>query len=676
MTLGDAGLADDYWHSYYTPDEVAEIEQVSTTSMFVSEDLPIHVRMYVRGASSPTVVMAHPMLPYGILLARLQLPFFRAGYNVVQWDLPGWGQSGGRRAGEPVPKFMAAWENALAFTQERFTGPVFAMGLAEDSVTCYYVAANHPAIRAISLHTLHEYGDPDGVRWQGSNPVLRLKWLGSTVGAKVRPDLGVSAHSGLPFNAIFSGPDDGPLLKLFEQDPLRVQQFSFPLAASMMTAKAPPVRFEDCRTPVQVIASAKSQLWPYEMNRRYFDRVGGPKELVRLEGVDQWVYTREFHELYASHVIRWFDANGAHAPSSNGATPDRDTAAALRDGGLGHPHWRRYYTPAEVEEVVENTQTTMLISGGCPVHVRVWEQERPREAMTVVIGSSILSYGLHLVRIQAPFFRAGFNVVQFDFPGLGQSGGPRGGGTVGEFICVWRDALAFAQLRYGDSLCVMGVGEDGVTGYYAGANQPHVRAISVHNLFEYGEPDAVQGQGPYWMVRAKAAGLAAAVAAAPAATMPGTDAVHWDWVFGATDDQEQIELLQADPLSLSKVELRMLRSILERRRPAVAFEDCRTPVQVIVSERNKVCPEQLVLRNYARLGGEKEVVRLAGKPQWELNREFQEAYCAPVMRWFSAHGEPGLAPVGDAASKAPAQAPAKATGERGQPPPQESSVIR
>ena len=40
-----------------------------------------------------------------------------------------------------------------------------------------------------------------------------------------------------------------------------------------------------------------------------------------------------------------------------------------------------------------------------------------------------------------------------------------------------------------------------------------VRAISVHNLFEYGEPDAVQGQGPYWMVRVKAAALRIAAAA-------------------------------------------------------------------------------------------------------------------------------------------------------------------
>jgi hypothetical protein len=78
----------------------------------------------------------------------------------------------------------------------------------------------------------------------------------------------------------------------------------------MMHKMAPPVAFEQCRTPVQVIASEKSSLWPYAMNVRYFKRLGGQKELVTLKNTDQWVYTREFHEMYAQRVIRWFAAHG------------------------------------------------------------------------------------------------------------------------------------------------------------------------------------------------------------------------------------------------------------------------------------------------------------------------------------------------------------------------------
>jgi hypothetical protein len=70
---------------------------------------------------------------------------------------------------------------------------------------------------------------------------------------------------------------------------------------------------------VQVIASAASQLWPYDMNVRYFERLGGPKELITLHGKDQWEYTTEFHEMYAAHVIDWFTRQGAFTTQPAGA---------------------------------------------------------------------------------------------------------------------------------------------------------------------------------------------------------------------------------------------------------------------------------------------------------------------------------------------------------------------
>jgi hypothetical protein len=70
-----------------------------------------------------------------------------------------------------------------------------------------------------------------------------------------------------------------------------------------------PVHFEDCRTPVQVIASEANQIWPYEMVVRNFTRLGGPKELITLPNAPQWETNREFHENYCAEVIRWFRAN-------------------------------------------------------------------------------------------------------------------------------------------------------------------------------------------------------------------------------------------------------------------------------------------------------------------------------------------------------------------------------
>jgi pimeloyl-ACP methyl ester carboxylesterase len=278
------------------------------------------------------------------------------------------------------------------------------------------------------------------------------------------------------------------------------------------------------------------------------------------------------------------------------------------------------------------------------------------------MGSSILSYGLHLLRAQLPFYRDGFNVMQFDFPGLGQSGGPRGGCTVDEFIQSWADAIAYARRRFEGPLFAMGVGEDGVTCYYVASTMPEtIRAISVHNLFEYGEPDSVQGQGPHWMVRAKAGGLASLAAMRPTTSIPGTKSVPWEWIYGGPGDDEMIATLERDPLSLRKIELRMMNSILQKRPAPVSFEACRLPVQVIATDENKVCPYELVTRNYARLGGPKELIDMHGHPQWETNRAFNEEYCAHVIRWFRLH----LADLQPAAATAgaPAQPMATPAGE-------------
>jgi alpha-beta hydrolase superfamily lysophospholipase len=93
-----AGPTHEYWKQYYTPSEIDAILADRTTTMFVSGHFPIHVAMYVRGVEAPTVLMAHGLFEYGLASARLHLPFYRAGYNVVAWDLPGMGHSGGPKA--------------------------------------------------------------------------------------------------------------------------------------------------------------------------------------------------------------------------------------------------------------------------------------------------------------------------------------------------------------------------------------------------------------------------------------------------------------------------------------------------------------------------------------------------------------------------------------------------
>jgi len=308
----------------------------------------------------------------------------------------------------------------------------------------------------------------------------------------------------------------------------------------------------------------------------------------------------------------------------------------LRDAGLADERWKQYFDPDEIDEILDNAVTTMIISGDYPLHVRLLCQ--PWAAPTVLIASSLLGYGLEQARWQLPFFRAGFNVLQFDFPGIGQSGGPRGGCTVTDWVRAWDDATAFGHARFGSPLFGMGVAEDGLTCYYASANKPTVQAISVHVLYEHGDPDAQRYQGPPLVVRVGALALGAGQRVRPSARIPLQRVMRYRDVFEEPGDANQVQALMEDPLALKHFELRMASSMVATHPPRVPFEACRTPVQVIASEKNRLFPYDMVKRSYERLGGPKELVTLAGKGMWGLSREFNEDYCAHVIRWFRAHG--------------------------------------
>ncbi|CAN5797916.1 hypothetical protein BH23CHL2_BH23CHL2_36310 [soil metagenome] len=298
--------ASDYWKQYLDPDEIATVEEASRTIEIQSSGIAVHVRCYIHDQPAPTVVIAHGMLGYGLAFSRFQLPFFRAGFNVVQFDLPGMGQSGGRRGSFAVPVLIQAWRDVIDFARHSFDGPIFLTGNAEDGVLAYYAAANDPDVAAISVHTLFEYGDPAGVGWIGPDWLVRIIRPVFALAARVRPTTGLKGTRVIPWQHVFAGPGDDRFRTLLAEDPLSLQRGEASLGYSLMRPLPPPVAFEDCRTPVQVIVSTHSRIWgPMPILRSYF-RLGGPKELVALRGSPHWEMNRQFHERYCNHVIGWF----------------------------------------------------------------------------------------------------------------------------------------------------------------------------------------------------------------------------------------------------------------------------------------------------------------------------------------------------------------------------------
>jgi pimeloyl-ACP methyl ester carboxylesterase len=270
--------------------------------------VPIAIRAFVQDGPAPTLMMCHGLLPYGLVLGKFFLAFHRAGFNVVTADLPGFGMSGGPRGGPTIPQMIQMWRDIKAFTQRELgDGPLFTAGAAEDSVTAYYALANDPDMNAMSFHNLLEYGDVENLAFVGNTVKARTMMLGARLGSALHLDLRYDAVKTIPWEDIIE-----PHVETYKRDPLAITSYTNEFAATMARPLPPPVRFEDCRTPAQVIASECSRLWPLDHNRAGYERLGSPiKEFVLMKGAPQWSLHDAFVEEFTENVIRFFRANGA-----------------------------------------------------------------------------------------------------------------------------------------------------------------------------------------------------------------------------------------------------------------------------------------------------------------------------------------------------------------------------
>ncbi len=119
-------------------------------------------------------------------------------------------------------------------------------------------------------------------------------------------------------------------------------------------------------------------------------------------------------------------------------------------------------------------------------------------------------------------------------------------------IGVWQQMIDWASAQYGgEPVYVVGLAEDGVTGYYAGANNPNVRAISLHHLLEFGDIENVAWVNPRWLRYVQGWGLAVLERLAPWVTFNAEKAVPWEAIFSSEEDQAAYALYQQGPAARS-----------------------------------------------------------------------------------------------------------------------------
>ena len=294
-----------HWGAYFDSDELELLERTVTRLHLDSGPHTLCIRHFPGTTDAPTVLIAHGMLGYGVPFARFHLPFIHAGFNVVQFDFPGMGYSTGRRGAGPIDALIRAWRAVFQWASAQFNGPLYIAANAEDGVLAYYALANEQRLTALSVHTLFEYGDPRGAYWLRPWPAFYAARAVLKTAAAYRPTTGVPGTWTIPWKHVFAG-DDADFRRLLLADASALQRGEASLGFGLLRSRSPRVPFEECATPVQVIASGESRIWPAELCRDTFQRLGGPKEYVELPNAPHWDMSRAFHDAYCQRVIDWF----------------------------------------------------------------------------------------------------------------------------------------------------------------------------------------------------------------------------------------------------------------------------------------------------------------------------------------------------------------------------------
>ena len=300
--LRDGGLANQWWQGYLEPADAAEFAGVARSTMLVAGGLPVHIRVLPRDAAG-VIVLAHGLRTYGLVLAALLLRLHRRGFTVVQVDLPGFGQSGGARGQTAAAHVREAIGRAIDFAAERAQSPIHLLGLGEECLAVYEACAR-PGIASASLHAVYD----------GTDDALAGTKTGSDGAVVLAPE------------AAFPAAADGAARRALAEDMLAVRSVPAELLRTLAVPLPGTPHLEASPVPIQIIASERSALLPYETAVHRFTRLRSPKDLVTLPEAFDWSQQPGFLDTYAGNVVRWFTRHAG--PPAMATVQEMETQAA------------------------------------------------------------------------------------------------------------------------------------------------------------------------------------------------------------------------------------------------------------------------------------------------------------------------------------------------------------
>lgn len=326
-----AATADTYWHGYYPPALVAEIEAVRRAASLESTGVRLHVDVYAQAdAAAPVLILNHGGGGYSGMFAGMALACHRRGYTVVVPDQKGQGLSGGARGDFTLGEAVRNIVDVAHWARRTFAGTLYMAGGSLGGGLSYAAAAElvlqgQPPAALFCLN-LYDFGDPrQAIAFTRFAALARAPGLASAarwsmrVLARLAPRLRLPYRPLAHFRHMLDRRDEASgFYAKWQADPHTLTTVTARYLASMFDTPAA-IRFEDNRAlAVLVVNQRRDRMIAPAWTRASFARLGGT---CRYAEIDWGHFSLQpaFTDTLARLGDDWFRQHGAEAAPASAA---------------------------------------------------------------------------------------------------------------------------------------------------------------------------------------------------------------------------------------------------------------------------------------------------------------------------------------------------------------------
>jgi alpha-beta hydrolase superfamily lysophospholipase len=280
---------------------------------------------------------------------------------------------------------------------------------------------------------------------------------------------------------------------------------------------------------------------------------------------------------------------------------------------------RTYFKSKKLLDLERPVKSIFIDHRNLKLHLTVFKSDEKDPCVVFVHGM-----GLHTMFFSGFLSKlcdAGFNVLGLDIQGHGRSGGERGHFTMQEATENVSSVIDYVTKNYDNRVGVMGISLGGMITFYSVANDPRICTAICCGI---AHPRIPLRRGTTRMLLGVAAKLM------PKKRLSLLKIVPLEKV---TKDPDLQNVIMTDELVVSEYTFKTVTSFMKIQ-TKIPFDKIKTPIMIMVGEKEEITPPEYCEKVYDMLTGEKKLVVVPDAGHM-LFLEYVPKTLPLVTDWFS-----------------------------------------